>query len=489
MNPFTTRQWALLSLAVLLACGANAAETPINLEPINLPPLAAHRPLLLSDLPDFKAECEARVTKTGKVHHNGLLATVNCLNFKKREPSVKPELMEILPRNSNFKESVPITLLRQNQRAPLAVVLLGFEGPSNDKLSKAWQTYLYDAGCHVLVFDSLVRNNMNEASNHGVAGNFVEEARVAAVIIEGALSTQLADGTVLRQSTSSVRLLGTSYGGLLTAQILRMPQAKTWPVDRALLLSTPINMETTSKRLDWFDRHDTPFFTKFALARLLGGFTPHVDDPSPEEERLMRAGLGFVFHGELDLLAKSNIDRYDPTLPDRLDAIEAEPANKELYEGMLATLRDRHKREMKELEGRKNSMDKDDFKQAKDDLEETQKIQESVARRQPSDVTKWNFYDYNYLLMRPYWKSKATHSTEITLDQLLKGAPNFVQAFIAVDDPLNDPHELKAVRERIPEPLLQVLPHGGHLGYVGTKWVETLILRTFSPSPHDQKKE
>jgi len=471
----------VLGSTTLVTDSSHAFDAPAVIEPVQLPDAKGYVPILMSDLPAFMADCETKVTKSGKVPCHGLMATINYMEFKKKEASIKEEQLILDPHETKFQKEIPIRLIRQNGKAPLAVVLLGFGQRSDDKLAKAWAAYLCDAGCHVLLFDSLVRNNMNEATNLGVAGNFVEETKVACKIIDASLALKLSDGKTLRDYSTSVRVMGASYGGLLAAQMLRSPQATEWPIDRMLILSTPISMRTAAQRLDTFSREDAPFFGLFELAKLLGGYTPKSDEPNPKEERLMRAGIGYVFHGDLQGISKSNMERYDPTLPERLKDREENKEQKSIYSEMLDTLKQRHKAEAGELEAKKDSMEKDAYKKTKMEMEERHHVQDIIAKRQPSQIDRWNFYDYVFLLLKPYWKLKHGDSSSVTLDQLLKGAPNFVQSYVAADDPLNDPKELEAMQARLAPPALQVMPHGGHLGYTATKWVEVLIQKMFGP--------
>jgi predicted alpha/beta-fold hydrolase len=469
-------------LFLVFSANLHALDAPVAIEPLDLPSLPNYTPVMMSDLPDFKSECETKASKSGKVHCNGLLATINYLEFKKREPSQKPEEIKLSPEMTGFQKEIPVQILRQSGTAPLAVALLGFGQKCDDKIARAWLTYLFDSGCHVLIFDSLVRNNMNEATGHGVAGNFVEESKIACKLIDTVLKLPVGDGgKTLHDMTTSVRLLGTSYGGLLTAQCLRDPLAKAWPIDRALILSTPVNMRTAAQRLDTFAREDAPFYGIFDLMKLLGGYTPKGDEPNDQEQRLMRAGIGYVFHGDLQGYAKSNIQRYDPGLIDRLRNVEENPEQKSIYEEMIDTLKVRHKAEIKDLEAKKDTLQKDDYDRARRDLQERHKVQEIIAKRRSSEVDHWNFYDYVFLLLKPYWKLKHSDSTAVTIEQMLRGAPNYVQAFVAQDDPLNDPKELQLIQSRVQPPLLQVMPHGGHLGYTATKWVEELIHKMFKP--------
>jgi predicted alpha/beta-fold hydrolase len=477
------RGLAVLALAATILSGrAGALDAAGPLPPITLEDVPGFKPFTLKDLPPFGDECEEHCSKSGRVHVNGLLATINYTEFKERKPPVKEEQIGLEPEETGFSKRVDVRLFTQPGKAPLAVTLLGFGQQANDKVSRAWQTYLYNSGCHVLSFDSVVRNNMNEATGHGVAGNFTEETSVIAKIIDVMLERQSKEGGTLKEKTTSVRLLGTSYGGLLSAQLLRIPQAKIWPIDRVLILSTPINMGMAAKRLDTFAREDKPFFGVMQLMKLMGGYTPKNDTPSPKEEALMRAGIGYVFHGDLHAYAKSNIDRYDPELPARLKTYDDRPDQKEMCDEMCRTLKERHKKELSDLEEKKGSMNKDEFEQARKDLEQHQKVQMNVAKCRPSDISNWNFQDYVFLLLKPYWKLKRGADVSVTLPVLLAGAPNFVQAVVAADDPLNDPKELPDIVKQLPPEKLLVIPHGGHLGYSATHWVETLITKFFQPT-------
>jgi predicted alpha/beta-fold hydrolase len=50
---------------------------------------------------------------------------------------------------------------------------------------------------------------------------------------------------------------------------------------------------------------------------------------------------------------------------------------------------------------------------------------------------------------------------------------------LAADDPLNDPSEFEQLRSAIPSSTLKVLPNGGHMGYLGTKWAKARIQKLF----------
>ena len=475
-----TEALCIAAVLSLLYCAqtATALDAQIQLGSVQLKDMAGFKPVQMTDLPDIFDEVESKVTKTGRIHINGLVSTINYDTFKKRSPDTKEETLKLKPEETGFAREIEVRLYRQPGRAPLAVTLLGFGQSCNDKVARAWQTYLYESGCHVLTFDSLIRNNMNEASGHGVAGNFVEEAHIITKIVDATLAQRKQD-MPLRDNVSSVRLLGTSYGGLLALQCLRETGAGTWPIDRCLILSIPVNMSTTARRLDSFAREDKPFFGLLSLMKLMHGFTPQEEQPNAKEEALMRAGIGYVFHGDLDSFAKSNIHRYDPELPNRLNAWVDQPEQRQLQKEMLDTLEARQAAEDKELEA-SYAGNKPGYDKAREELKARHKIQKLVAKRQPNNIGEWNFQDYVFLLLKPYWKLKRGSSTPVTLEKMLIGAPNFVQVFIAADDPLNDMKEVDEYRKLIPEPRLNVIPHGGHLGYTGTHWTETLVTKFFA---------
>ena len=466
----------LFSASICSGFDRGAAVTPIELTDI-----PGFKPFTLADLPNLDDETEGKVTKNGLVNLNGLVSTINYETFKKRQPEAKEDLIELAPQETGFARPISVRLFTQPASAPLAVILLGFGQQSNDRLARAWQTYLYNSGCHVLCFDSLIRNNMNEATGHGVAGNFLEESKITGTLVDATLAHSRKDGA-LKDRVTSVRFLGTSYGGMLALQCLRLPQAKSWPCDRCLALSMPLNMGTASKRLDTFAREDKAMFGKLSLMKLLGGFTPKNETPTPQEESLMRAGLGYVFHGDLHDLAKSNIKRYDPDLPSRLEAWQKRPDQQQMEEDMMKTLEERQESELKALEQEYAGKDKKEYEHARDELKARHKIQRNVSKREAADISQWNFQDYVFLLLKPYWKLKRGTSTPVTMTDLISGAPNFVQAFVAADDPLNDPAELAEFQQKIPSPQLVVMPHGGHLGYTGTRWAETLVEKFFAAS-------
>src|ERR1043165_3016387 len=229
-------------VSIAIGCGAGEAfapESDLDLylqvykpqfsQMIDVPPLELKnndfKPVTMKDLPDFQQDMEAHCTKSGKCNACGLLCTINFDQFEQRK--LQNERKMIVPRaNTEFREDIEVRTFWQPGKAPLAVTLLGFGQASDDRNARAWQYDLYHAGNHVLSFDSLIRNNMNRAIGHGVAGNILEEGRLTARIIHAFLATRdPLTGEAIRDRVTSVRLLGASYGGNVALQTLREPSS------------------------------------------------------------------------------------------------------------------------------------------------------------------------------------------------------------------------------------------------------------------------
>ena len=178
--------------------------------------------------------------------------------------------------------------------------------------------------------------------------------------------------------------------------------------------------------MDQYKRKDKDRWQIADLIQLRKGFRPKRPVPTPDEASLMRAGIGYVFHGDLVTLARSNMERYRKELPRKI----------------------------------RDMMKEDDWQVA---------------------IGSWNFHHYIFQLGRPYWKLQRGQVLPTSLSLLLKGAPNFVQAFGSVDDPLCNPETLQRVSKELGSPRMVLMPNGGHLGYTGTKWVRTLIHKYFKP--------
>lgn len=495
---FKTKNFFLACLAGLAGlCAALEAPTPesdldlylqthkppvsqvIDVPPLDFKDIPDFTPVKFSDLPEFKQDLETHCTKSGKVHDCGLLCTINFDQFPHRK--LDGERKMFVPRAlSEFKEDLEVRTFWQAGKAPLAVTLLGFGQASDDRNARAWQYDLYRAGNHVLSFDSLIRNNMNRAIGNGVAGNILEEGRLTARIINAFLNTRDPEtGVTIRERVSSVRLLGASYGGNIALQTMREPSSTLWPLDRVLVISTPVDFEKTMLLFDKYYREDRSKFGKLSLARLLNGFTPHDDDPSEKELSLMRAGIGYSFHGDFASIAKDNVERYMPDLRRRLKELDESQEYENHRREQLEVLKNYYDQKKKEIQELKDQIDRNEYNSLKDEFDARYNNQKDYVKKKMDDPSHWTFNSYIHLCCRPYWEAKGDYTDYGRLKKLMAGAPNFVQLVIAEDDPLNNPEDVIQLKEAVKEPQLLLIPHGGHLGYTGTQWFQALMGKFF----------
>jgi pimeloyl-ACP methyl ester carboxylesterase len=289
-----------------------------------------------------------------------------------------------------------------------------------------------------------------------------------------------ATGAPFRDRISSVRLVGFSYGGNLMLQALRDPRAKDWRVDRALVVSTPVDFLRTSQLFDFYDLADGTHFSKMSLAKLLKGYTPCSEVLTPREESLMRAGLGYSFHGDMALIFADNVRRYAPDLLEQLKAFSEEPGTVAHRKKELDLVKARSRAAMANVEQQKGRLSEAEYDEQKRSTEEMETALREFAGTRLSNVARWTFRAGRFLLVRPYWDAKADYSDFGRLTELLKGAPNFVQVVIAEDDPLNLVEDLQAFKATVKEPQLLMIPHGGHLGMSGTQWFQAMMAKYFA---------
>lgn len=456
-------------------------ERKIRNEPIKLKDDSAFTPVRISDLPDLSRDMETKVTKSGKLTRNGLLSTINASEFLARRID-DPGTITIPKSATGFEKDLEATLLMQRGEAPLAVPILGFGMLRDGKMAQAYIHDLFLAGNHVLCTDSIVTIKMNEITGHGVAGNTVAEARVTGLIIDAFLKmANPSTGETYARQVKSVRLLGTSWGGVILMHILRLPRANQWPIDRALVVSAPLNLSTTAMRLDKFHREDRNRTGILELAKLQDGYTPRHSRIRPEELIWMRAGLGYIFHGDLALIAENNAYRYTPKLVKWLKSFEKDEETAATRKKLALAMKERHKQARAMLAAQKGKIKKKKrYKRLELDLYEKHKSDWDYFNRRLSDFSGWSFKHYIFLLAKPYWKVEGDASALVRMHALLEGTPNFVQYVISTDDPLNDPGELTELTDTYSEPKILVLPDGGHLGITGTQWFQALMKKFFN---------
>ena len=346
---------------------------------------------------------------------NGLYATITIpSSFEK--PVITNEKKAKLKIDGFSKELEVRILWRKEQNAPLVVLLPGLSARAKDDLTQIWKSYLYDAGFHVLSFDSVFHPDFCKRTVHGASGYLTAEAEVVGKIVETFQKLPEAQGRI-----SKIGLVGTSYGGTVALNCMRLAKQGKLPFtpDRVMALSPPVSLKTAAAFLDNCYCVDLP---KFGLMDLLPlrGAEPTPGRPCPFSDSMMRAGIGYVFHSDLKNIVSGNLKLYSKDMND-------------------FTVKDSGKYQFQEYE--------ELF---------AQKYWEKKTSSGPVDL----------------WAQGE-------LSTLLRDQPTNVRVIIAADDPLNNPDQLLVLSGMISKQVLTVVPRGGHLGYVGSQWTKYQLAKLF----------
>jgi predicted alpha/beta-fold hydrolase len=352
---------------------------------------------------------------------DGLYATITANSFA--EPKFRDE-EKVKLKPEGFAKDIEVRVLWQSEPRSLAVLILGLATRSKDKMAQLWKSYLYDAGFHVMTFDSPFLPAFSERARQGVAGNLVEESKLSASLIAAFLEGPKAKGRVTQTG-----LVGISYGATLALNIAKMSAENRigFRPQRILAFSPPVKMQTAARILDRFYAEDRWNYT---LVELGGDLLDHKPvpkgQPVPFSASEMRAGISAAF---------------------RLDLKEVLLWDNRFYKlGLLPKHDDEYTRDV---------------------------------------AGTWTFTRFIEDMTAPYWEKKSTiHSPadlwaagDVAL--LLKNCPSTVHVVLAGDDPMNDPAELAALKAALDSSRLTILPRGGHMGYQRTKWVKEYVAKLF----------
>lgn len=327
-----------------------------------------------------------------------------------------------------FKEPMPIVAVMQPGEAPLVAILLGCEGKTNGPIAKTWSKWLYEAGYHVLTFNSSLSPEFIRASGRGVAGNILNEAECSRDIIGAFLNTPLAQGRVTK-----VGVVGMSYGGIQALLIGQMAAENkvTYKIDAIRSFSPPIDMMQSARMIDRWWREDRWNYTLPQMFLLIARHKPcQPGAPIPLSDSMMRAGVAASF---------------------RLPFSEIVDVNDTVYK--LKILPDG------------------------DSWDEKSERQDYAA--------SYGFSRFMFQCTFPYWKEKLKINNFSELNQparlsnVLPHQPAFSEAIISADDPLNRPEDLDVLKQCKNCNQLTILHGGGHLGFVNDQWTRNKLMTLF----------
>jgi hypothetical protein len=97
----------------------------------------------------------------------------------------------------------------------------------------------------------------------------------------------------------------------------------------------------------------------------------------------------------------------------------------------------------------------------------------------------YGFTKYAYGIAYPYWRPILGPGrmeelfAATNLNEILTHQPSCSQTILSHDDPFNLPEDVSELESHAAQLPLTILPHGGHLGYVGEDWTRSKLLRIF----------
>jgi predicted alpha/beta-fold hydrolase len=357
-------------------------------------------------------------------YKNGLYSTVVSMNLF-YAPKIKEE-EEIKLKPNGFERDLKVAAVLQETKAPLAVVVLGFDGRTDWPYARLLIYCLAKSGYHVLTFPSTYTISFINSSRHGVSGNVTAETDLLANLVAAFLENKKVVGRVER-----IGVVGISYGGIQALQLaVRANEGKLpFKLDGALALSPPVRLKSTAILLDNYYKDDRWKYTMVEMAKKFGNHEPvDADAKIPFADEEMRAAIGFVFRDEL----KRVVDRNDL-----------------LYKLRL-------------LPAASSEYNREDIAMA------------------------WGFGKFIVDMAYPFWREKSNLKGEddfwapTELRNILPKLPNFAQAVVAADDPLNNPDDLAELPK---SPAFILVPNGGHLGYLAASWTRARLVRLFEQFP------
>ena len=327
-----------------------------------------------------------------------------------------------------FQSPMPIRAAMQPGKAPLVVLLLGCQGNTNDPVPKLWMRWLSEAGFHVLTFNSSLSSAFIKASGRGVAGNIYNEAECSRDIIGAYL--KLPD---VQERVTKVGVVGMSYGGIQALLIGQMVAEKKvdYQIHSIRAFSPPIDMMQSAKLIDRWWREDRWNYTLPQMYLLVAKHKPIIPGGKiPLSDSMMRAGVAASF---------------------RLPFAEIVDVSDSTYNLKILPTQD--------------------------------SLEEKVVRE--DYAASYGFSRFMLQCTFPYWKDKLGISnfgqlnSVARLTNVLPHQPEFTQAFIACDDPLNRPEDLEVLKQCTTCNHLQILNGGGHLGFVNDPWTRTKLENIF----------
>jgi predicted alpha/beta-fold hydrolase len=331
----------------------------------------------------------------------------------------KTELLDV----EGFCGKFPVKAGIQSSAAPLVVILLGVGGRPEDDFNKLWAAWYFEAGYHVVTFDSTFLQEFNERSHLGVGGNVWVETDYVAKIVDAFVHQSSASGRITK-----IGVVGMSYGGVqsLMLGVRKLP----FEIAAIQAYSPPIRMDQSARIIDgWY----AETYGKYTLVELLKlqKIKPDPSNPeSPISESMLKAAVSTSFRYALPALVAYSDSEYH---------LNKLPRGDEFTDKYVRL----------------------DY------------------------ATKWSFSNFAYGMTYPYWQRKLgvanleplIHAAD--LPALIEKQPETTEVILAQDDPLNAPADMDGFKKFATGKRVTILPNGGHLGYVSEPWTRAKLLTLF----------
>jgi predicted alpha/beta-fold hydrolase len=329
-----------------------------------------------------------------------------------------------------MRSGICVRAVIQKGPAPVVVILNGLGGRADGAEASLWMAWLEQAGVHVLSFDSTFHPAMTTASRHGMAGNLVAEADLAARIINACLKSNN-----LSNKCTRVGVVGMSYGATQALLLGKLSREGRLPfrLDAVQAYSPPVSMA------DSLDILDETFTYEWKLTDHLWAFY-NLQREYPvrqqHDSRMMRAAIARIFRMDLGNVVERNDSLFGAEL-DKAGVSRLLPKDAERDERM--------------------------------------NYAEAVSFRQ-----------YLHHIAGPYWQHRGVDGpSELLaageLSRLLAVTANSAEVILAANDPLNQPGAVDRLANLNVGNRLTILPRGGHLGYINADWTRAKLCGIFAP--------
>lgn len=359
-------------------------------------------------------------------YNDGLYSTiVTMLSIGAPEIKAQKKVKLEVP---GWKKKFEARAILQETPAPLVVVLVGVDGKADTPMGRLLPYWL-DHYLHynVLSFDSTFRPNFGDSSRHGVSGNIPADALAIAQVIDTFLKSKEVQGKVTK-----IGVAGYSLSALQAVALAQMASQKKLPFELsgAVAISPPVKLKSTALILDDMYNRDRWKYTMVDMGKVFMTHEPaEAGAKIPFETDFMRAGIGFIIREEFTEI----VDKNDAIF--RLNHLPDE--------------------------------------------------QKDPTVNRIEHARAWGFQKFVEMMSFPYWKDKGGYPDVDSFWQasdllkLMDGAPPYLRAIVAEDDPFNAAEDVAELKAKGDAKRLVLIPHGGHMGYIGSAFTFGHLVQMF----------